>query len=86
MRACIQAFASVDGQFVWADTGKLTAAQVRSGLNLCGADSPEARLSAPIDVVVQHSGPELSVAFGSTLQGNACEHSWAVDDVAIYVR
>lgn len=80
------AFAVVDGLHVWADTGRLTAQQVRSGLNLCGADSPETRLAAPMDVVLQHSDPNVTVSFGSTLQRNACEHSWAVDDVAVYVR
>lgn len=80
------AFASVDGLYVWADTAKLTDAQVKSGLNICGAPYPETRLAAPIDVTLKHSASTLTVDFSSTLHGNACEHSWAVDDVAVYVR
>jgi len=76
------AFMLVDGTFMWADT----ATSPKRGFNLCGADASEARISVPVDVTLKHSGPAATVMFGSSLQGDACTHSWAVDDVVLYVR
>jgi hypothetical protein len=89
------AFARVDGKYVWSDAagtasvGGVAAAEARApGINVCGADTADRKLSAPVDVIVKHSGPEATVAFGSTLDADSdpCERSWAVDDVVIYVR
>jgi hypothetical protein len=69
------------------------------GLDLCGSPQwGETRLSSPIDVSVSHNSDSLIVAFGahsassgarrSLAEENqlACDRSFGVDDVAIYVR
>jgi len=72
-----------------------------SGIQMCGSDAyPESRLSAPIDVSVAHTASAVAIAFGAhsaaSASGavrsladerqNACERSFGVDDVSIYVR
>jgi len=70
-----------------------------SGIQLCGSELyPETRLSSPIDVSIPHSGDTVMVAFGahSASSGSirsvadeeraACERSFGVDDVSIYIR
>eukprot|EP00753_Platysulcus_tardus_P010906 PLAT3142.1.p2 GENE.PLAT3142.1~~PLAT3142.1.p2 ORF type:complete len:294 (-),score=119.95 PLAT3142.1:255-1136(-) len=78
-------FAQMDGRYVWADSCGAAASPTTS-MNLCGSDAPERRLSVPIDVTLPHTEETVKVAFGSTLTGDACQQSWGVDDVAIYVR
>jgi len=69
------------------------------GIDLCGSDRyPESRLSSPIDVSVGHDSDSIAIAFGahSAASGTArsmaderaaaCERSFGVDDVALYIR
>lgn len=82
------AFAAVDGDYVWAEAAPAapSPALAARSLDVCGGPAPDARLSAPVHVSLPHSGNSLTVLFGSTLVGDACTASWAVDDVALYVR
>lgn len=78
-------FAKVGDAVVWADTCN---APVLPGaaLNICGASSPDLKLSSPIDVVLPHSSSTVEVTFGSTLNGDPCEQSWGIDDVMVYTN
>jgi len=38
------------------------------------------------DVVVDHFENEVNVAFGSTLDKNSCKHSYAIDNIQVYVK
>lgn len=55
-------------------------------LNACGGQSPDAAMNLAIDVTLPHSSSSVSVVFGSTLPKDACEASYGVDDVEIYVQ
>lgn len=57
----LQAFAKVDGKFVWLDSSGLPGQQLPLGLDVCGAAFPERRLSVPVDAVLAHSGDAISV-------------------------
>ena len=78
------AFMRADSNVVWADTAS-SSSQSSLG-NLCGGSHPDSRLSVPIDITIQHGSSDLEIQFGSSLQGDACDHSWAVDDVIIYSK
>ena len=78
------AFMRADGNVVWADTAS-SSSQSSLG-SLCGGSHPDSRLSVPIDITIQHGSSDLEIQFGSSLQGDACDHSWAVDDVIIYAK
>ncbi len=94
------AFAQIEGKNVWAQTHRLSSAgNELLGVNVCGsALYPESRMSAAIDVSVEHSDSSVGVAFGvhsasseavrslADEQQNACDRSFGVDDVAIYIR
>jgi hypothetical protein len=96
------AYATLDDSFVWTQThclGPLIGG-VRAGLQLCGSDRfPETRLSSPIDVSAGHSADSVTIAFGAHSaeealepralaeeQKAACERSFGVDDVELWVR
>ena len=38
------------------------------------------------DVVLEHINNEVDVAFGSTLDKNSCKHSYAIDNIQVYVK
>merc|ERR1711990_1221189 len=80
-----QAYASLDGKNVWADSTK---AHRGEGVNMYGSSHPERKFSAPIDVTIPHTGSAVEVKFGTSIEEsvNACEQSWGVDDVTIYVK
>jgi len=80
-----QAFASIDGKNVWADSSKSHRGE---GVNVCGAAHPDRKFAAPIDVTMQHTGDNVEVKFGTTMDSStdSCQQSWGVDDVTIYVK
>ncbi len=95
------AFAAVDGSYVWTQSHRLPTSIVAgvNGLQLCGSEQfPETRLSSPIDVSLPHTADSVTVSFGAhsssdaavrSLQDekqNACDRSFGVDDVAVWVR
>ena len=77
------AFALVDGEYVWVDTPGSNTGRI----NVCGSAHPEAALSQLMDIVVSHSGDTLALNFGAMMTNkDACQQSWGVDDVEIYVK
>jgi len=80
------AFMRADGNVVWADTATSSSPVKNSLGNLCGGSYPDSRLSVPIDVTLQHGSSDLEIQFGSSLEGDACDHSCAVGDVIIYAK
>ena len=59
-----------------------------SKLNICGGDAADLALGQMVDISKQHSADTLTLEFGTTLGASidACEQSWGVDDVQIFVR
>ena len=75
---------------VWTDTYKWCDKVMqwrcrKFGINACGADYPD-RMSVPIDFTANHNSEEFRIEFGSNLNKSACEASWGIDDVAIYIK
>lgn len=78
------AYLNVDGRPAWADT--YNHASVAKGLNLCGNDTPEGRLLSHIDVTIPHTADSVELTFGATTDEHACDESFGVDSVMIFVR
>lgn len=59
-----------------------------NGLSLCGQGAtPEGKFAVPIDITITHTGPELKLSFGSTMENNdPCDESWGVSGIEIYTR
>lgn len=85
------AFAKLDKNFLWTHT--TPASPSAGGINMCGNPAfPEHRFSTPIDVVLSHAEKDVTIAFGleghneAQAKRSACDRSFGVDDVMVYVR
>ena len=56
-----------------------------SKINMCG-NVKVCKISTPINSTINHSGNSVKLIFGSTLEGNACDQSYGISDVKIYIR
>lgn len=81
------AYLTVDGQPVWMmDHKRCTAPGFGcSGINVAGDESVADAVGIEIDVFVPHSTGSATVAFGTSLTGDPCSASFAIDDVEISV-
>merc|ERR1711871_1148583 len=77
------AFLKMDNQYAWTDSNDASA---KRGINICGGEHPEAKFSAPIDVIIPHSDASVMLEFGSTLDEHACDESFGIDDVMVSVK
>ena len=41
---------------------------------------------SPIDVSIPHSDDKVMISFGTTLKRHACDESFGIDDVMIYIK
>jgi hypothetical protein len=80
-----QAFAKIGDRTVWTEVNDVRGMHPKA-LNACGGDHPDLKMSVPIDVVVPHTGSDISVSFGANLDEHPCNESFGVDDVMISVR
>jgi|ERR1711912_39654 len=78
------AYAKIDNSFLWLDS--YDSRKVAGAKNVCGGDCPEGRLSQSIRASVPHTGSTATVTFGSTLNEDACDESFGVDNVMLKVR
>jgi hypothetical protein len=84
------AFMSVDGHTVW--TSAKAARQRPAGdasphLSVCGDNRfADAVIGKKIDIVVPHREALASIRFGTFLDEHACDESFGIDDVALYVH
>ena len=76
-----QAYMKLDTKIVWMQTGQTRI----NNPDICGGSTPDARYSIPVDVTIPHTSSDLVVSFGSRLDTNPCDGSFAIDDVMIYV-
>merc|ERR1711871_1862936 len=81
-------YAKVDGRVVWADTHDFAEhKQSKNGISMCGSDEvAEHKWGQPVDVTLPHTGGDVTVAFGATLDQNTCDEAFGVTDVSVYVR
>lgn len=80
----------VDNNTVWSESYNwcptvLDAGCTKYGIDSCGQEYPD-RLSVNFNVSMPHTADRIALEFNSTLKINACEASWGIDDVAIYIR
>jgi hypothetical protein len=71
-------------KYIWSQRCKNQKSPLIS-LKLCGKINV-CKLAVPINSTIYHRGSNLKLIFGSTLDGNACEQSYGISDVKIYIR
>ena len=83
------AYMSVDGRTVWTsakEARQRPAGDASPHISLCGDDRmADAVIGKKIDIVVPHSGASASIR-SNVLDEHACDESFGVDDVALYVH
>jgi len=86
------AFLKLGEHYVWSDHSR-PVSDPSQGLEMCGSkDFAERRMSIPVDVTLPHSASFLEMTFGSKAlsvnrgKEDACNRSFGVDDVMVYVR
>lgn len=75
-------YMKIDGETKWSKKGITKT----NGNDFCGGDEKDASFNMKIDITIEHDKDEVEIVFGSTLQGDPCVHSFAVDDVMIYTK
>ena len=73
-----------DMEYFW--TEKYNAFQGDQGVNICGGIYPEGKFASLIDVSLEHEEDKIRLSFGSTLQSDACENSFGISALKIYIR
>ena len=78
-------------EYVW--THSYDARESSRAPSVCGTEIPEGRFAVPFDVTIAHSGPSLTVLFGSTLLpkyvgtfDKSVEAFWGISAFNVYVR
>jgi len=83
------AYAKLNGKPVWMQSHafcKLAFTEDCRGVDACGDNKFPDRLSHHIEIIVPHTEDKVSLTFGSSLETPACKASWAIDDVAVYIK
>jgi len=75
-------YLQADRQVVWSQSGYSYA----NGLDICGGPAPDPKFGIAVDVTFTHSARSLELRFGSTLTKSACEASYGVAQVTVYIQ
>ena len=84
------AYLKVDGNYVWSES-YLACNNLHSdlcmykGIDTCGDDFPD-RMGYPVRYVGAHTHSSMEVEVSTTLDRDACEVSWAIDDIQIFIK
>jgi hypothetical protein len=75
-------FMKVDDKFVWTERcNSLNKPTVK----IC-PDFEICKLATPISFTLGHTKDKFKLSFGSTLEGNSCDRSYAISEVRIYIK
>ncbi len=55
-------------------------------MDICGRSESDPKFSIPIDFTLPHTATNIKLTFGTTLKKEACDASFGVDDVMIYIK
>ena len=70
-------------EYLW--TEKYDYSKSKNGINVCGANYPEGKLSQKIEITIPHTSDSITIGFGSTLDQDAEENSFGISNFQIYI-
>lgn len=76
-------YMKIDNEVLWSREGQI---DNKGGINFCGGDSNDPAFNLVIDITAPHKKENVTITFGSTLEGDPCNASFGVDDVMIYIK
>jgi len=79
-------YLKVDGKTMWVEAYNHAIGDPKHGINMCGNETPERKLSSNIDVTIPHSGSSVTLSFGATTDEHSCDESFGIDSVMIFTR
>jgi len=56
------------------------------GINVCGGKWPEGKFSVPINITIPHKANTIKIGFGATTEQDACDQSFGISGIRIYVK
>jgi hypothetical protein len=74
-----------EGKMAYLWTDRYDHTQAPNAIDICGASYGEGKFSSPIDVTVPHIEDSIKIAFGATIDQDACEESWGISSLSIYI-
>jgi hypothetical protein len=77
-------YLKANNDIVWSQSGKTPSH--KSAFNFGGSEVADPKYNALIDVTIPHSENSIKLEFGSSLEKDACEASYGIDDVMIFVK
>lgn len=75
-----------DNELVYTWVESYSAVSGEKGINVCGGRWAEGKFSSPIDITIPHEGKDLTIAFGSTLEQDACVESFGFSSLKIFIK
>jgi len=79
-------YMKVENRPVWLESYNHSHGDAKHGINICGNETPERKFGRSIDVTVPHTGGKMTLTFGATTDEHACDESFGVDSVMVFVR
>ena len=85
-----EAYMLVNDTPIWSDSyswcpGVIIWLCKKKSINVCGNEKSD-RLGVPIDVTFRHTDSFFKLLFKTSLKKDACQASWGVDNINIYIR
>jgi len=77
------AYMKIGNSIVWTDAHDQRAS--RGNFNVCGMKYPDSKFSVPIDITIPHTGAQLKVSFGSTLDNTAMAN-FGISSLSVSLR
>ena len=69
-------------EYLWTENYDLSSQ--KNGINICGSDYVEAKLTANFDFTFPYTLKTLTLAFGTTLQEDPYENSYGISNIQIF--
>mmetsp|Transcript_31493 Transcript_31493/g.36363 ORF Transcript_31493/g.36363 Transcript_31493/m.36363 type:complete len:294 (-) Transcript_31493:1093-1974(-) len=77
-------YIKTDGHIVWSKN--ITSHNEDHSINLCGGESSDPHYNLHAEFTLPHEAKDLKLTFGSTLDRDPCEVSYAIDDVVLLIK
>lgn len=84
------AYLKIDGEYVWSESYQAcnnlhSDLCMYKGIDVCGDDFPD-RMGYPVRFVAAHTQDTVLIEVSTNLDRDACEVSWGIDDLQIFIK
>jgi hypothetical protein len=76
-------YLKADNKYIW--THRCNSA-TKPSIRTCGPKIDVCKIAVAVQSTIKHNDETLKITFGSTLDGDACDKSYGVSDIRIYIK